>query len=67
MTVAVGPACTACGACLITCPAAALRVSPQRPRVIDERCTDCLECVEVCPTDAITAVNAITTPDTDHL
>ena len=49
----VSSACTACGACLLTCPEHALRPAPGRPRVLDERCTACGECVEVCPADAI--------------
>ena len=48
--------CTACGLCLATCPAAALRRAPGRPVVIERRCTDCLACIEVCPVDAITEV-----------
>lgn len=54
--VAVTAACTACGACLPTCPERALQVVPgARPplRVMDGPCTGCLECVEVCPADAI--------------
>ena len=55
-TVVVGSACTACGACLITCPERALLAAPRRPLVVDARCTACLACVEVCPTDAIEEV-----------
>ena len=50
----ISSACTACGACLRTCPEYALRPAPLRPAVIAVRCTSCGECVEVCPTDAIT-------------
>jgi ferredoxin len=53
VTVTISPACTACGACLQTCPDAALVAAPRRPAVLDNRCTDCLACVEVCPADAI--------------
>ena len=49
----ISSACTACGACLRTCPERALRPAPQRPVVIATRCTSCGECVEICPTDAI--------------
>lgn len=56
MTVTVDSRCTACGACLITCPELALRPGPQRPVVVDPLCTDCLACVEVCPADAISLV-----------
>jgi len=50
----ISSTCTACGACLRTCPEHALRPAPQRPTVIGARCTSCGECVEICPTDAIT-------------
>ena len=50
----ISTVCTACGACLRTCPEHALRPAPQRPAVIAIRCTSCGECVEICPTDAIT-------------
>jgi ferredoxin len=50
----INSACTACGACLRTCPEHALRPSPQRPVVVAQSCTSCGECVEICPTDAIT-------------
>jgi precorrin-8X/cobalt-precorrin-8 methylmutase len=53
MTVTVAATCTACGACLATCPERALLPAPRRPAVIDSLCTDCLACLEVCPVDAI--------------
>ncbi|MGH3769957.1 MAG: cobalamin biosynthesis protein [Pseudonocardiaceae bacterium] len=53
----ISSACTACGACLRTCPEHALRPAPQRPVVVPARCTSCGECVEICPTDAITLRN----------
>jgi ferredoxin len=53
----ISSACTACGACLRTCPERALRPAPQRPVVIATRCSSCGECVEICPTDAITLRN----------
>jgi ferredoxin len=53
----ISSACTACGACLRTCPEYALRPAPQRPVVIAARCTSCGECVEICPTDAITLLD----------
>jgi NAD-dependent dihydropyrimidine dehydrogenase PreA subunit len=39
----VTDACTACGACLLTCP----------EQVRADRCTDCGECIEICPVDAL--------------
>jgi ferredoxin len=54
LPLAISSACTACGACLRTCPERALRAAPQRPLVIGSRCSSCGECVEICPTDAIT-------------
>jgi ferredoxin len=44
--------CTACGACLLTCPEHA--ITPSLPLQVQAgRCTDCGECIEVCPRDAI--------------
>jgi ferredoxin len=63
MTVAVTTACTACGACLATCPTHALVAAPRRPRVVDGRCTDCWLCLEVCPVDAISPVPRSARPD----
>ena len=48
--------CTACGACIVTCPERALVAAPFRPALLADRCTRCLGCVEVCPRDAITEV-----------
>lgn len=56
--VAVGARCTACGACVVTCPERALLRAPKRPVVVADRCTACLACVEVCPVDAIHEVGA---------
>lgn len=53
MTVSVHRSCTACGACIVTCPEHALVANRLRPVVIASRCTDCLACLEVCPADAI--------------
>ncbi len=53
--VLVDERCTACGACLATCPERALLPAPKRPAVDDARCTGCLACIEICPVDAITA------------
>lgn len=60
LAVAVGPTCTACGACIITCPERALRPAPLRPVVDTAACTGCLECIEVCPASAISAISAAT-------
>lgn len=57
-TVAVGARCTACGACLATCPEGALVPAPRRPLVDGSRCTGCLECLEVCPAGAIDVLGA---------
>lgn len=44
--------CTACGACLLTCPEHAIVAAI--PLVVrSDRCTSCGECVEVCPADAV--------------
>ena len=52
-TVTIDARCTACGACLITCPENALLPAPRRPIVVSQRCTSCLACVEVCPAGAV--------------
>ena len=44
--------CTACGACLLTCPEHAI-VAGLPLRVREDRCTACGECLEVCPADAV--------------
>ena len=52
MTYAVLDTCTACGACLLTCPEHAL--VPTLPLTVRaDRCTRCGECVEICPADAL--------------
>ena len=57
MTYLVTDACTACGACLLTCPEHA--IAPSLPlQVVADRCTSCGECVEVCPADAVLEVPA---------
>ncbi len=53
----VTDACTACGACLLTCPEQALRPGADAVLVVlAARCTRCGECVEVCPADALVEV-----------
>lgn len=53
VTVQVSQDCTACGACIVSCPSGALRPAPRRPLVLEATCTACWGCVEVCPRDAI--------------
>lgn len=57
-TVRVTDACTACGACLATCPERALVRAPNRPEVLDAACTACWACIEICPAGAIVEVGA---------
>lgn len=52
-TVTIDDRCTACGACLVTCPERALVPDPGRPAVVDRRCTGCGACIEICPRGAI--------------
>lgn len=51
------PDCTACGACLLTCPERCIRVADRRHPaplvVLESSCTGCGECAEVCPAEAI--------------
>ncbi len=53
MPVSVLGCCTACGACLPTCPERALLPAPRRPVVDVARCTGCLACIEICPAGAL--------------
>jgi ferredoxin len=55
-SVAIDDRCTACGACLSTCPEHALLPAARRPLVVAARCSGCGECVEICPRGAITDV-----------
>ena len=57
-TVRITDACTACGACLATCPERALLRAPKRPLVVDAACTACWACIEICPAGAIVEVMA---------
>lgn len=57
MAYLIDASCTACGACLLTCPEHAFTVGVPLS-VREDRCTDCGECIEVCPADAITRVPA---------
>ena len=50
--------CQGCGACLLTCPAHAIRPHGEPLLVLDELCTGRGECVEVCPVDAIEEITA---------
>ncbi len=53
--------CTACGACLLTCPEHAIVASV--PLVVrEDRCTGCGECVEICPADAVLEVRTARPP-----
>lgn len=54
-TVAIGPGCTLCMACVNACPSRALIAGVATPRLalIESRCHQCHLCVEVCPEKAI--------------
>ncbi len=58
--------CTACGACLLTCPEHAIVAS--LPLVVrEDRCTSCGECVEVCPADAVLEMRPLPPPPSPNL
>lgn len=56
LLVTIDDRCSACGACIVTCPEGALRPAPDLPVLLPARCSGCLACVEVCPTGAISPV-----------
>lgn len=58
LAITISPRCTACGACIATCPERALLPAPGRPAAVVDRCTACLGCVEVCPVDALDVADA---------
>lgn len=45
--------CIGCGACIDTCPVAALEMEGDKAKVDDEKCIDCGACVGVCPVEAL--------------
>ena len=56
ITVEIDDRCTACGACIATCPERALLPARKKPSVVDPLCTACAACIEVCPTGAVNEV-----------
>ncbi|MHB8246036.1 MAG: 4Fe-4S binding protein [Acidimicrobiales bacterium] len=56
--VVVLASCTACGACIPTCPERALLPARGRPMLVGSRCTSCGECIEVCPRGALVEVGS---------
>ncbi len=52
LTVAAGPECLGCGACLEVCPAGAISLEDGRARVAST-CKGCGRCVAACPTSAM--------------
>jgi len=53
LSLVIDSRCTACGACLVTCPEGALKRAPKKPHLVASMCTGCLACLEVCPAGAI--------------
>ena len=51
----IDPSCTACGACIATCPCRALTPAPFRPVLVPDLCNGCLDCVEIRPRGALSA------------
>ena len=47
--------CTACGACVEQCPAAAINIVGEAAVISRDLCMGCLECTHVCPCEAISA------------
>lgn len=57
------PDCTACGACLPTCPQRCIRVAERDAGVpllvLEDLCTGCGECAEICPAEAIVPISEV--------
>lgn len=53
MTHKIGEACIACGACVDTCPSAAIVENDNTYSIQTEKCTDCGACASGCPVEAI--------------
>ncbi len=51
MAVVISNECTACGACLETCPTGAIEEGEKYK--ITDACTECLACIDSCPSGAI--------------
>ena len=55
--------CASCGQCIISCPAGANLLTPDRVKIIRDKCMGCGECVEVCPNEARRLVGEYMTVD----
>ena len=71
MSFTVTDACTACGACLLSCPERCIRVADREHHaplvVLADACTDCGECAEVCPAEAIVPEDEAPLPEAEAL
>ncbi len=45
--------CTACGVCMDSCPAEAIKEGDDKYSIDADLCIDCGACVDTCPTGAI--------------
>ena len=45
--------CTACGACMESCPSEAIKEGPTKYTIDPDLCIDCGACVDECPVGAI--------------
>jgi ferredoxin len=53
MSYKITDACTACGSCLESCPAEAIKEGDEKYTINPDLCIDCGSCVETCPAEAI--------------
>jgi len=53
MAYRITDACTACGACVDSCPSEAIKEGKEKYRIDPDLCIDCGNCVDACPVEAI--------------
>ncbi len=48
-----GEKCTACEACVESCPSEAIAMAAEKAAIEADKCVDCGVCVDECPVEAI--------------
>lgn len=53
MAYVISDQCTACGSCVDSCPAEAIKEGDPKYIIDPDLCIDCASCVDACPVEAI--------------